>query len=234
MTSKLHKRLEEEKTKIEAQIQERIEAAKTQLSEAEIRQILTSNSTAISIFKGNLNKRLDVEKSRMTATLKAEFEEKLRMIEDAAVTKRPSAVIPTTEKPAVSSALAASGFPASPNEQLSFGAGISRLTTPFGYPIAPLSTSPNSTPSVIFGETWKPRTPLGVLSSSPIAKLQSDNNARVKTETPFFGKENSRCRGCWRKRSGNQEASLREIGTGTWRGRGIRLGCFTVFSCLFD
>lgn len=188
IASKLHKKLEEEKTKMEARIQERIEAAKTQLSEAEIRQILTSNSTAISIFKGNLNKRLEVEKSRITTTLKAEFEEKLHKIEYAAVTKTPSVAIPKAEKPIVSPALASSGFPASPNEPLSFGAGISRLTTPFGYPIAPLSTSPSSTASVIFGETWKPRTPLGVLSSSPIANSQSGNNEKLKLETPSFGK----------------------------------------------
>lgn len=188
MASRLHKRLEEEKTKMEVQIQERIEAAKTQLSEDEIRQILTSNSAAISIFKGNLNKRLEIEKARITTTLKAEFEEKSSAVEVAANTKRPSAFIAKAQTPTVSPALPASGFPAPPNEQISFGAGISRLTTPFGYPIAPLSTSPSSTPSVIFGQTWKPRTPLGFLSSSPIANLQSDNNARVKTETPFFGK----------------------------------------------
>ena len=188
MITKLHKRLEEEKTKMEAQVQERIEAAKTQLSEAEIRSILTSNSTAISIFKGNLKKRLEVEKSKITTALKAEFEEKLSAMEVAANTKRPSAVIPNVEKPIVSPALAASGFPASPNEQLSFGAGISRLTTPFSFPIAPLATSRSSSASVIFGETWKPRTPLGVLPSSPIGNSQSNNDVNIKPANPSLGK----------------------------------------------
>ncbi len=188
IASRLQKQLEEEKTKMEAQIQERIEAAKTQLSEDEIRQIITSNSTAISIFKGNLNKRLEVEKARITTTLKAEFEEKSSAMEVATNTKRPSAFTPTAQTPTVSPALLASGFPASPNEQISFGAGISRLTTLFGYPIAPLSASTSSTPSVTFGETWKPRTPLGVFSSSPIENSQSGNNAKVKPGTPYFGK----------------------------------------------
>jgi len=188
MITKLHKRLEEEKTKMEAQVQERIEAAKTQLSEAEIRSILTSNSTAISIFKGNLKKRLEVEKSKITTALKAEFEERLSAMEVAANTKRPSAVISNVEKPIVSPALTTSGFPASPSEQLSFGAGISRLTTPFGFPIAPLPSSPSSSASVIFGETWKPRTPLGVLSSSPIGNSQSNNNVNINSENPSLGK----------------------------------------------
>jgi hypothetical protein len=51
MISKVHERLEEKKTKMEAYIQERIAVAKIHLSEAEIRQILTSSTTAISIFK---------------------------------------------------------------------------------------------------------------------------------------------------------------------------------------
>jgi hypothetical protein len=68
----------------------------------------------------------------MTAALKAEVEKTLRIIEDTVVTERPSAVILQAEKSTVSPVFAASGFTALSNEQLSFGAGINRRTTPVG------------------------------------------------------------------------------------------------------
>jgi hypothetical protein len=180
----------EETAKLETQFQERVERAKMQLSEVEIRELLTSNAVAISIFKGSLDKRLEIEKARLTATLKAEFEEKLRSAKDAANAKRSNSVISEEKKPAVTSTIA---FPASLNDQTSFGVGTSRLTTPFGYPVTALGSSSKSTFSAVFGESWKPRTPLQVLSSSPpSANLspKSDRNAKLKIEWHSSGKRN--------------------------------------------
>jgi hypothetical protein len=180
----------EETAKLEAEIQQRVEMAKKQLSEAEIGEILTSNTVAVSIFERNLNKRLEIEKARLTATLKAEIEEKLRSAEDVANTKRSTSVVSEEKKPAVPWTVT---FPASPNDQTSFRVGTSRLTTPFGYPVTALGSSSKPASPAVFGESWKPRTPLQVLSSSPpSANLspKSDHNAKLMIEGPSSGKRN--------------------------------------------
>lgn len=54
----------------------RDEVARKQLSDPDIRELLKSNPVAISIFKFNLNKQLEIERAKFTTTLTAEREGK--------------------------------------------------------------------------------------------------------------------------------------------------------------
>ena len=68
------------KAEIAAQLQAQhadVRVAKTQLSEEEIRDILSTNTTARVKFTGNLKRELETEREKITATLMAEFDEKL-------------------------------------------------------------------------------------------------------------------------------------------------------------
>jgi hypothetical protein len=214
-----------------------VEAAKKQPSQAEIREMLKSNPIAVAVFKIHLNKQLNDEKTKITAAVRAEFEGKkfsakeesntgkanadvsgedqsgLRLSKMEDQLKRANAKLSIVEKaaearpsttvkdiwrevgqlrPAVSSTVATPAFPLSPTNQTSFGAGISRLTTPFRYPITALGSSTKVTSPVIFGQASKPRSPLEVLSNafprsdiqpqiSPKTEVQSDNKPKVKS-----------------------------------------------------
>lgn len=203
-----------------------VEAAKNQLSQAEIREMLKSNPIAVAVFKIHLNKQLNDEKAKIVAAVRGEFEGKeflakeesnaekanadvsgedqtgLRLGKMEDQLKRANAKLSIVEKaaearssttvkdiwreveqlrPAVSS-----------NSQISFGAGISRLTTPFRYPITALGSATKATSPVIFGQASKPRSPLEVLSNafprsdiqpqvSPKPEVQSDGNPKVKS-----------------------------------------------------
>jgi hypothetical protein len=91
----------EEIRKLESQFQERVDAAKKELSDAEIREMLRSNSLVGAIFKGNLKKRIEAEKEKITAILTAGFEERLRLAEDAANTAKENAVLLEGKKSAL-------------------------------------------------------------------------------------------------------------------------------------
>jgi hypothetical protein len=219
---------------LEADLANKVKEAKKQLSETEIREILRSNPTASAVFRINLNKELTDEKAKITATLKAEFEEKVRSAKEVAGTERAnsdvlgvSQVLNMTkyqlkeanaklsvvemaakERPCISvtaiwgevegmhsgipATASIAAFPSPSSSQIGFGAGISRLTTPFGYPVGVLgSVTKTTSPS-------KPRGPLELLSNPfanpkvqsqlfQKAEVQSNNNIRFASETsPLF------------------------------------------------
>jgi hypothetical protein len=211
-----------------------VEEAKKQLSQAEIREMLKSNPIAVAVFKIHLNKQLNDEKAKIATAIRAEFEGKKFSAEEESNTgkanadvsgeeqsrlskmedqlKRANAKLSIVEKaaearpsttvkdiwceveqlrPAVSATVATPAFPSQPNSQTSFGAGISRLTTPFRYPITALGSSTKATSPVIFGQASKPRSPLELLSHafprpdiqpqvSPKPEVQSGNKPKVK------------------------------------------------------
>ncbi|KAH8772163.1 hypothetical protein BGZ57DRAFT_928891 [Hyaloscypha finlandica] len=203
-----------------------VEAAKSQLSQAEIREMLKSNPIAVAVFKIHLNKQLNDEKAKIVAAVRAEFEGKefsvkeesnaekanadvsgedqtglrLGKMEDQlkranaklSIVEKAAEARPSTTVKAIWREVEQLRPAVSSNSQISFGAGISRLTTPFRYPITALGSSTKATSPVIFGQTSKPRGPLEVLSNafprsdiqpqvSPKTEVQSGGNPKVKS-----------------------------------------------------
>jgi hypothetical protein len=192
-SSNLNKHVIIEKKKLEAHFQELIETAKTQMSDAEIRALFTSNPAAVTIFNIKLNEHLEVGKGKITAVLNTESEGKPQSTETVPASGKVD--ISNSEKKtlSLSSAISTPAFPTAIKEEFSFGIGVSRLTTPFRYSVAPLASSPKTASPVVFGASSVPRSPLEVLSStfsspniqrhlSPNSEIGSEEKAKAATD----------------------------------------------------
>lgn len=71
---------------LQAQHDEDVRVAKTQLSEEEIRDILSTNTTARVVFRGNLKRELETKREKITTTLIAEFNKKLSATQETGKT----------------------------------------------------------------------------------------------------------------------------------------------------
>jgi hypothetical protein len=183
-SSNLNKHVEIEK-KLEAHFQERIETAKTQMSDAEIRALFTSNPAAIAIFNIKLNEHPEVSKGKITAVLNAESEGKPQSTGTAPAGGKVDVSISEKKTLSLSSAISTPAFQTAIKEEFSFGVGVSRLTTPFRYSVAPLASSPKTASPVVFGASSVPRSPLEVLSgafSSPNIQRHLSPNSEIGSE----------------------------------------------------
>jgi hypothetical protein len=132
-----------------------------------------------------LNEHLEAGKGKITAVLNAESEGKPQSTKTAPAGGKVYISISEKKTLSLSSAISTPAFQTAIKEEFSFGVGVSRLTTPFRYSVAPLASSPKTASPVVFGASSVPRSPLEVLSgafSSPNIQRHLSPNSEIGSE----------------------------------------------------